>query len=162
MGAPQIGKKWGKAKVATKTPQVEGVVPVRAVPTQYVKKMPWERLPGDEPGLVNGEKASSWEMKVAKELERRGVQYQFQVSILGGRRLAGGKILDFVVNTYPLVIIRVQGGWWHEGGAAKNKDALEMMTLKAMYSGAIVIDVYEEHIKDAELLERLLDPVGYM
>lgn len=65
------------------------------------------------------------EMIVMDYLNRAGVQYVFQGSAYGGKRVHGGLIPDFVVpNKGYGMVIQVQGDYWHsiarKGFADKN------------------------------------------
>ncbi len=63
---------------------------------------------------VHGGHASSYEVNVARALDTLGYQYIFQYDILGGRRLRGGSVIDFLVFTVPLPTpIFVNGDYWH-------------------------------------------------
>ena len=65
---------------------------------------------------VHGTHASSNEYYVAEALDKVKLPYVFQVSYLGGRRLQGGMVLDFLVLTDPLPTpLWVNGNYWHKG-----------------------------------------------
>ncbi len=65
---------------------------------------------------VHGTHASSNEYYTAQALDRVELPYVFQVSYLGGRRLSGGMVLDFLVLTDPLPTpLWVNGDYWHKG-----------------------------------------------
>jgi hypothetical protein len=61
-------------------------------------------------------KASSNEYWVAEALRELNLEFQFQLSIAGGRSLAFGIVLDFLVDTAPLPTpVWVHGEHWHTG-----------------------------------------------
>lgn len=64
--------------------------------------------------FVKGQKAGSApEWRVAKALDKLGVDYIYQYSVDGGRT-AGGQVIDFFAYTVPLPTpIYVQGEYWH-------------------------------------------------
>ena len=65
---------------------------------------------------VHGTHASSNEYYTAQALDKVQLPYVFQVSYLGGRRLQGGMVLDFLVLTDPLSTpLWVNGDYWHKG-----------------------------------------------
>ena len=61
-------------------------------------------LPATEQiGLVYGKKpGSKEEWWIALALWRWGWTFGYQVSFFGGRRLKGGQVVDFMVDTVPL------------------------------------------------------------
>jgi hypothetical protein len=79
-------------------------------------------LPPDKGGkkyTVLGRKASSFEWNFATALDKIGLEYIFQVDYLGGRRLKGGFIVDFLVKTAPLSTpCWINGDYWHSGKTA--------------------------------------------
>jgi hypothetical protein len=61
-------------------------------------------------------KASKNEWNVAQALETVGLEFKFQLSVAGGRSLAFGIVLDFLVETVPLPTpVWVHGEYWHQG-----------------------------------------------
>lgn len=72
-------------------------------------------LPAKSAGYtVQNQRASSYEYNVAVALDRLGYGYLFQYELLGGRRLRGGHIIDFIVFTVPLsTALFVNGDYWH-------------------------------------------------
>lgn len=62
--------------------------------------------------------ASSYEYNVALALWKYNLPFWFQFSLAGGRRVAGGMVLDFYVETAPLPTpILVNGDYWHRNAA---------------------------------------------
>ena len=81
-----------------------------------MKKPPRARsiIPGAlEAGIVQGKKASSYEVFVAWALDVLGLNYTFQYAIGGGRSRRGGQMLDFVVWSAITWVLDVRGGVWH-------------------------------------------------
>lgn len=63
--------------------------------------------------FIQGKKASAPEWRTGKALDKLGLKYKFQYSILGGRN-PGGQILDYYIYTVPLPTpLNVQGEYWH-------------------------------------------------
>ena len=63
---------------------------------------------------VQGSKASEYEWNFAWALEKVGLEFVFQVDYLGGRRLKGGMVVDFLVKTAPLATpCWINGDYWH-------------------------------------------------
>jgi hypothetical protein len=51
---------------------------------------------------------------VMEWLDRKGVKYEFQKWLLGGRALRGGQVVDFAVDLGVSTLIwEVQGNYWH-------------------------------------------------
>lgn len=84
--------------------------------------------------IVAGKKASSYEWNVAKALDSLGLEYAFQVDVLGGRSLPGGFVLDYVVYTAPLhTPVYVNGDYWHRD---PQRDYMQQLTL-SQYAGTL-------------------------
>ena len=98
---------------------------------------PLQPLPGDT-GLIHGQKAGSKpEWNVAIALVRLGWSFDYQLSYFGGRTIAGGMVLDFLVSTLPdPTPIFVQGEYWHSG-ARQEVDALQLANMRQQFSGRI-------------------------
>lgn len=91
-----------------------------------------------------GSHTSRLEEKFALELLRRGIPFEAQVSVAGGRVFAGGAVVDFILPQMKTAI-RIQGAYWHGSGLKRASDDAE--TLKLASLGYRVIDVWEEDIK---------------
>lgn len=84
---------------------------------------------------VHGQRATSYEWNVAWALDRVGLEYLFQVDYLGGRRLRGGMVVDFLVYTKPLSTpLWVNGDYWHTG-RTKAEDELKKAKLYSQVHG---------------------------
>ena len=83
-------------------------------------------------------KASKNEYFVALALETIGLEFQFQLSVAGGRQLAFGIVLDFLVDTAPLPTpLWVHGEYWHMG-AKRKKDLRQQDIVKEYMAGGIL------------------------
>ena len=68
---------------------------------------------------------------------------EFQRSVMGGRNVPGGQVVDFWVYTPPLpTIVMVQGDYWHYVAPRTYETILKIARLKAYYAGRIY-DVVE-------------------
>jgi len=75
-------------------------------------------------------KGTTPELVVMDFLERRRVTYGFQVWVIGGRKIKGGQVLDFVVDQGRNVHIwEVQGMYWHLRQDKLATDAAQRMAL---------------------------------
>lgn len=68
---------------------------------------------------VHGKNATSYEYYVSVGLDMLELDYVFQASYFGGRRVRGGVVVDFIVYTRPLPTpVWVNGEYWHKGKQA--------------------------------------------
>src|SRR4030043_1414668 len=76
-------------------------------------------------GLIQGMVPDSVEeWRVANSLTKFGWEYIYQASVMGGRSLRGGQVIDFLVETVPKqTALYVQGEYWH-GSKQESKDKL--------------------------------------
>ena len=74
------------------------------------------KAPEDVPGLINGQPAgSAYEWNVARALWTLGWTFTYQLPVLGGKKVHGGQVLDFLVHTVPLeTAVIVNGNYWHQ------------------------------------------------
>lgn len=78
--------------------------------------------------------ASLPELVTMDWLNRNGYDYEFQVPIMGGRRVAGGAVLDFVVITGGQAIAwAVQGEYWHTRRNIRLRDQAQYERLLGQY-----------------------------
>jgi hypothetical protein len=95
-----------------------------------------------------GLRGTSPELLVYDWLTRRRLQFQFQSSLFGGRKIRGGLVADFVVwiGANPMAW-RVQGEHWHSSAADKAHDkANRYRLLRSSYLGRrfiAVVDLWE-------------------
>lgn len=82
--------------------------------------LPFYTAPKNQRYQVRGKRASSYEYNVAQALDYYRLDYLFQVSYWGGRALAGGIVLDFLIFTVPLSTpLWVNGDYWHQANNAQ-------------------------------------------
>jgi len=109
--------------------------------------MAFEVAPPEDPpiGLIRGQTPGSvQEWRVALALNRMRMGYEYQKSVLGGRALRGGQVIDFWVYTVPLpTAVYVQGEYWH-GGKKVIVDLLNVEKLKEAYNGQLYVELVPE------------------
>ena len=100
---------------------------------------------------VRGSHASLNEYNVAVALERLGLDFIFQYDILGGRRLRGGAVIDFLVLTIPLPTpVFVNGDYWHRDATQEfYQRALVDQALRGQARPVIVLWGYESDTIEA-------------
>lgn len=85
------------------------------------------------PHVIQGKPVGSkieWNVSVA--LEILGFRYLYQYSVMGGRTLRGGQVIDFLVLTVPMSTpLYVQGDYWHGSPAKKELDKWNMSRVKS-------------------------------
>jgi hypothetical protein len=95
---------------------------------------------------------------VAQALRTVGLKFQFQLSIAGGRSLAFGIVLDFLVETAPLPTpLWVHGEHWHMG-ERRAKDLRQQDIVKEYMRGSILEPV-EIWGSESDTQERALSAV---
>ncbi len=92
---------------------------------------------------VQGFTATIPEMKVASILDKKGINYEFQRSFMGGRESAGGSISDFYLP-YLSLIISVLGIYWHISPTNRARDSLQRESLSGF--GITTIYITDEQI----------------
>lgn len=111
---------------------------------------------GAGPWFVKGKKASLPEYRVAKVLAKLGREFQFQVSKFGGRAIAGGQVLDFIVDdSRPIVYVDVRG-YWHKGAAGEANDARKIFHVRAAAPHVKIVIVWQEQTEREENLMNFL------
>jgi hypothetical protein len=87
-------------------------IDVNPRPKEKVYKAPLEEPPVAQM-FIQGKKATTPEWRIGKALDKMGLTYKFQYSILGGRN-PGGQVLDYYIYTVPLPTpLNVNGDYWH-------------------------------------------------
>lgn len=76
-------------------------------------------------------------------LVRRGVDFQFQTSLMGGIFSLGGAVVDFIIG---LIVWRVMGTYWHQGVEKTGQDTIQKELLIAM--GYTVVDIWAEDLEN--------------
>ena len=106
---------------------------------------------------VNFEQLSEPEQIVYAWLTIHNVEFRMQAKLLGGFLEAGGQVADFLLDSLGLAI-RVMGVYWHEqqGIDAQYRDRMGKINLMGL--GYMVVDVWEDKLKDNAdyVLERAL------
>jgi hypothetical protein len=105
---------------------------------------------------VHGKRASSYEYYVSVALDKFGLDYLFQVDYWGGRRLAGGMVLDFLVFTEPVPTpIFVQGAYFHQG-ERRSVDSFQAAQLQHLFHGQVrpALFWYNPDVSSIEAAER--------
>ena len=110
-----------------------------------------------EAAAKQGVQASLPERIVWAWLERRGLSFAPQVSLMGGVGEVGGARVDFVV--YGLmgqpVVLRVMGGYWH-GAAFPERQRIDVEQANRLrLNGYAVVDLVEQDIYDAVEYNRM-------
>jgi very-short-patch-repair endonuclease len=90
---------------------------------------------------VQGYIATIPEALVARELDKLGVDYEFQSQTLGYRGEKGSALSDFVLPYFGL-IISIIGIYWHSGTSSRAKDMLQKVMLARQ--GYTVIYITDE------------------
>ncbi len=97
--------------------------------------------------------ATDIEIIVLRWLDKRGIIYDFQTSLAGGRFELGGSVVDILIHDLDLAW-RIQGRYWHEGVAKKGMDDIQRESLEAM--GWTVVDIWSDDLETpAEVNETL-------
>lgn len=106
-------------------------------------------------GMMPG---SVQEWRVALALNRLKLDYEFQKSIGGGRRVRGGQVVDFFIYTapYPTPCF-VQGKYWHNR-KTEAEDTLKQDRVQRIYKGQIMpnLILQEEDLSSANAAYTLL------
>jgi len=86
-------------------------------------------------------------------LESRKTRFEFQSAQMGGRTIAGGAVVDFVIfglSANGIYIWRVQGEYWHKGVDVEQKDFVQAARLMRLKIGGVpvvaVVDLWEGDI----------------
>lgn len=101
-------------------------------------------------------RATKNEYNVAQALEAFDLEFTFQLSIAGGRSLAFGIVLDFLVETAPLPTpVWVHGEYWHTGDRRK-RDLEQQEVVKQYMEGGILepVEIWGMESETVELAKR--------
>ena len=117
--------------------------PLTGEPEVYESNAP-PPIPGNFTGTLPEWRVFWW-------LTKRGIAFDFQSSLMGGRAQLGGLVVDFLItSTVPTTALRVQGEAFHYGYYAKpGRDQMQKDILENEF-GFKVIDLDE-----SDLLNRL-------
>lgn len=144
------------------TPKAKNWLAPKISKTANKARVPTIKVEEQLPDL--GPHTSKVESRMAKALTRRGIAWIPQVSVAGGRAIAGGSVVDFVLPQHG-IYIRVQGDYWHGTTEAKAKDDLQKTLIEgeARRRGQTirVVDIWENEImRNAD--RALMNNIGVM
>lgn len=88
-------------------------------------------------------------------LQDNGYDFAFQVPINGGRKQAGGQVVDFIVNLGRVLAWPIDGNYWHSRADVEQRDNAGRALLVGQWTKfgqiAAVIPIWESQIyKDRE------------
>jgi hypothetical protein len=120
------------------------------VPTP--EKTPEER---EVMGLINGMTPQSiQEWRVAVSFWKYKLVFEYQVPIAGGRKLPGGRVLDFLVyNPFPIPVPTMEK-YWHSG--KKREDDLMMLRLLQRIYKREPVPLYGDELYSQEAADRAI------
>jgi len=97
--------------------------------------------------------ASDIERIVLRWLDRRGIIYDFQSSLMGGRFSLGGAIVDVLIYDLQLAW-RVHGDYWHKPIAKQATDDVQRELLENQ--GWVVVDIWGSGLETPEKINSTL------
>jgi hypothetical protein len=103
-------------------------------------------LEQDAPGgsLIHGyTPGSKEELYLARALDIVGLDYEYQVPLRGGRAIAGGQVLDFLVYAPWATPVPIMGGYYHPP-LPHPTTSLYLVILKQTYGREPVVFEVEE------------------
>jgi len=89
--------------------------------------------------------ASNLEIIVAQWLDKKGIYYEFQTSMMGGHYSLGGSVIDFLFPDRGLAW-RIQGEYYHKGVVKEGTDEIQKELLSTL--GYTVVDIWGEDLLD--------------
>lgn len=98
--------------------------------------------------------ATNIEEIVAQWLNRKGIEYQFQTSLMGGFYELGGAVVDFLFPDRRLAW-RVMGEYYHQGVQKRGSDLLQKELLSQQ--GWVVVDIWGNDILDINRRDQALN-----
>lgn len=95
------------------------------------------------------------ELVVMEFLDRRGVKYEFQKWLIGGRAVRGGQVVDFAVDMGSTTYIwEVQGNFWHDKPGKIQADEAQKFALLGLsvFGKKVgkVISLWESRLMDKQ------------
>jgi len=87
--------------------------------------------------------ASDLELLVIGWLNRKGIDYDFQTSLMGGHYSLGGSVVDFTIGDLAW---RVMGEYFHKGVEKTGSDIIQREQLVAM--GYTVVDLLADDLEN--------------
>jgi len=125
----------------------------REVPSAYIKR---GYIPTHGVGVIEGLMAdiagTEPERIVAGWLEAHDIPYDFQLPLLGGRLVAGGIVVDFVLYVAPGPVVLCVNSWWHRWPERAELDAIQRAIIEQNI-GWRVEEIWEEDIYDWRRLD---------
>lgn len=104
---------------------------------------------------MKGVQGSLPELCAYEWLEKRKLVFEFQTSLMGGRRVSGGAVMDFLIyglSANGIMCWRIQGEYWHTGPDVERKDFVQKARLRGLKIGGVpvveVVDVWESDVYD--------------
>lgn len=104
---------------------------------------------------ARGVEGSAPELCTYEWLESRKLAFDFQSSQMGGRRVSGGAVVDFLIyglSGNGVYVWRVQGEYWHSSRESESHDAEQARRLRLLKIGGEpvveVVDLWEADIYD--------------
>lgn len=88
--------------------------------------------------MVRRKRASLNEYNIGNALDHFELPFTFQVYFMGGHRVRGGQVLDFLVFAPLIVPVQVYGDYWHRGQMSA-KDRTNIITLEQFLKRKIII-----------------------
>jgi hypothetical protein len=127
----------------------------RARPLPGLARQPEaERVVLEEMTPIQGKMPGSREeWRVAMALDKLGLEYQYQVPVMGGRQLRGGAVVDFVVDLPPeSIALLVHGQYWH---TTLEEERLYLAALERIF-GRPAIVLWDYDLEDVPMAIRTL------
>ena len=115
----------------------------------HVKKDPEPPPPAMWDGKAIGS-VEEWRWILASMYYK--VEFEYQVPIAGGRDMAGGLVLDFMMYTKPLwTPVSIKGRYWHTG-RTEFEDMLRESKVAETYKGHAtpVVSIYTDELPDLD------------
>lgn len=100
-------------------------------------------------GIKAGSKEEYWVSLALDRIQQtEGYGYEYQVPIYGGRGIAGGLVIDFIVHTPGRQTwISPQGRYWHTG---RNEDRMQELNA-ALKKNVNYIPFFTDELTDKEM-----------
>lgn len=105
---------------------------------------------GTRPEFMCYEALERMGMRAPQSTPYPGMDFEFQVPVLGGRGQKGGAVIDLMVHVVsPRVAIRVQGEFWHYVDApTREADIIERIAIQNL--GYKVVDILSQDTIDEQ------------
>lgn len=111
---------------------------------------------GEGPWQIQGKVASRPEFIVWKILRSFGWNPRFQKNILGGRRMPGGQVLDFVIeDRWPPVYVTVKS-YYHKSVYARRDDVYKQLRAQSLIPGVQIVEIWERQLESPRVARDLI------